>query len=151
MKTGQLLAALLLLVPSYSVSGFSVDTVRRRHNDAVVRSAREATVVRPKRAGKNKQEPSSSSSSPRVVVSAEQGNLPPVLQDIANDRMEFQRKLGKAMDTLRRDMQDILTKTPGMYECMVWCVGHESLHPLANLRIGSSESSYSHVVFFLPI
>jgi formate dehydrogenase assembly factor FdhD len=111
MKTGQLLAALLVFVPSYSVSGFSVDTVRRRNNnDVVVKNTREATVVRPKR----KQ---SSSSSSRV--SAEQGNLPPVLQDIANDRMEFQRKLGKAMDTLRRDMQDILTKTPGMHDAVV--------------------------------
>jgi hypothetical protein len=108
MKTGQLLAALLLLVPSYSVSGFSVGTARRR-NDVVFVNSREATVVRPKRAK------SSSSPSSRVVASAELGNLPPVLQDIANDRMEFQRKLGKAMDTLRKDMQDILTKTPGMY------------------------------------
>ena len=118
MKTGQLLAALLVLVPSYSVSGFSVDTVRRRNNnDLVVKNTQEATVVRPKR--KQSSSSSSSPSSSRVVVSAEQGNLPPVLQDIANDRMEFQRKLGKAMDTLRRDMQDILTKTPGMHDAVV--------------------------------
>jgi hypothetical protein len=78
----------------------------------VVVNTLEATVVRPKRVNSKKQ--SSSSSSSRVVASAEQGNLPPVLQEIANDRMEFQRKLGKAMDTLRKDMQDILIKTPGM-------------------------------------
>lgn len=106
MKTGQFLAALLLLVSSYSVSGFSVGTVRRRNDVVVVVNTREATVVRPKRINKKQ--------SSRVVASAEQGNLPPVLQEIAYDRMEFQRKLGKAMDTLRKDMQDVLIKTPGV-------------------------------------
>ena len=41
--------------------------------------------------------------------------LPPVLQEIADERMEFRIKLGRAMDTLRKDMSDILTKTPGMF------------------------------------
>jgi hypothetical protein len=39
--------------------------------------------------------------------------LPPVLQEITDERMEFRIKLGRAMDTLRRDMSDILTKSPG--------------------------------------
>jgi hypothetical protein len=39
--------------------------------------------------------------------------LPPVLQGIVDERAEFQMNLGKAMDTLRRDYPDILTKSPG--------------------------------------
>jgi len=41
-------------------------------------------------------------------------DLPPVIQQIADDRREFQMNLGKAMDTLRKDMPYILKKTPGM-------------------------------------
>ena len=41
-------------------------------------------------------------------------SLPPVIQSIADERMEYQMNLGKAMDTLRKDYQDILTKRPGM-------------------------------------
>lgn len=40
-------------------------------------------------------------------------NLPPVLKSIADERREFQVNLGKAMDVLKKDMQDILTKKPG--------------------------------------
>lgn len=36
--------------------------------------------------------------------------LPPVMQNIADERMEYNRKVGKAMDTLRRDYRDILVK-----------------------------------------
>jgi hypothetical protein len=39
--------------------------------------------------------------------------LPPVIQQIADERAEFQINLGRAMDTLRRDMPDILSRTPG--------------------------------------
>jgi hypothetical protein len=39
--------------------------------------------------------------------------LPPVLQSIVDERAEFQMNLGKAMDTLRRDYPDILSKSPG--------------------------------------
>jgi hypothetical protein len=40
-------------------------------------------------------------------------DLPPVLQSIADERREFQLNLGRAMDTLRSDMPDILVKKPG--------------------------------------
>lgn len=40
-------------------------------------------------------------------------NLPPVLQQIADERAEFHVKLGKAKDTLQKDMQEILRRTPG--------------------------------------
>jgi len=39
-------------------------------------------------------------------------NLSPVLQQITDDRMNFQVNLGKAMDTLRKDMPYILKETP---------------------------------------
>lgn len=39
--------------------------------------------------------------------------LPPIIQQIADERVEFQLNLGKAMDTLRSDMSDILAKKPG--------------------------------------
>ena len=42
-------------------------------------------------------------------------NLPPVIQQIANERAEFQINLGRAMDTLRKDMPYILSQTPGPY------------------------------------
>lgn len=39
-------------------------------------------------------------------------DLPPVLQSIADERREFQVNLGKAMDTLRKDMPEILRQAP---------------------------------------
>jgi hypothetical protein len=39
--------------------------------------------------------------------------LPPVLQSIADERREFQMNLGKAMDTIRKDMPEILKRAPG--------------------------------------
>jgi hypothetical protein len=39
--------------------------------------------------------------------------LPPVIQQIADERADFQINLGRAMDTLRRDMPNILSRTPG--------------------------------------
>ena len=41
-------------------------------------------------------------------------DLPPVIQQIADERQEFQLNLGKAMDTLRKDMPEILKRAPGM-------------------------------------
>jgi hypothetical protein len=46
--------------------------------------------------------------------------LPPVIQQIADDRRVYQMQLGKAMDTLRRDMQDILTEKPGTCDLCSW-------------------------------
>lgn len=39
-------------------------------------------------------------------------SLPPVIQQIADERREFQMNLGRAMDTLRRDMPEILRRQP---------------------------------------
>ena len=43
-------------------------------------------------------------------------NLPPVLQQITDERRNFQVNLGKAMDTLRKDMPYILKETPGKFD-----------------------------------
>ena len=40
-------------------------------------------------------------------------DLPPVIQSIADERREFQVNLGKAMDTLRKDLPEILRRSPG--------------------------------------
>ena len=43
-------------------------------------------------------------------------SLPPLLQDMADERREFEMNLGKAMDTLRKDYPTMLHKTPGTNE-----------------------------------
>lgn len=43
------------------------------------------------------------------------GRLPTVLEQIVNERAEFQVNLGKAMDTLQSDMPSILMKSLGSY------------------------------------
>jgi hypothetical protein len=59
---------------------------------------------------------------PLPIVEAEESScptsenlreLPPVIQSIADERREFQMNLGKAMDTLRKDMPEILKRAPG--------------------------------------
>lgn len=45
--------------------------------------------------------------------------LPPVIQNIVDERREYQLNLGRALDTLRTDMQDILSKTPGSYRSLL--------------------------------
>lgn len=42
-------------------------------------------------------------------------DLPPLLQNMANERREYEMKLGKAMDTLRKDYPNMLHKTPGTF------------------------------------
>ena len=39
--------------------------------------------------------------------------LPPVLQNLVNERREYEMNLGKAMDTLRKDYPYMLQKLPG--------------------------------------
>lgn len=48
--------------------------------------------------------------------------LPPVLKSMAEERREYQVKVGKAMDTLRTDMSSIFTKQPGACVCVRACV-----------------------------
>ena len=44
------------------------------------------------------------------------GDLPTVIQQIADERQEFNMNLGKAMDTLRSDLPEILRSSPGEKE-----------------------------------
>lgn len=48
-------------------------------------------------------------------------DLPPVIQGIADERREFQMNLGKAMDTLRKDMPYMLKRAPGTNHKCCWC------------------------------
>ena len=50
-----------------------------------------------------------------VSTTISQPHMPPVIQQIADERRQYQMNLGKALDVLRRDMQDILTKRPGTF------------------------------------
>lgn len=47
------------------------------------------------------------------VATEQQSSLSPVIQGIVNERQEYHIKLGRAMDTLKKDMQTILTEKPG--------------------------------------
>jgi hypothetical protein len=49
------------------------------------------------------------------TCSSRTGRLPPVLQDMINERREYELKLGKAMDTLQTDYPQLLIKTPGEF------------------------------------
>ncbi len=42
--------------------------------------------------------------------------LPPLLQDMVNERRNFEMNLGKAMDVLRKDYPYMLYKTPGKFK-----------------------------------
>ena len=59
--------------------------------------------------------PSITESPGGVCVSENMASLPPVIRSIADERREFQMNLGKAMDTLRKDMPYILKRAPGMF------------------------------------
>jgi hypothetical protein len=48
-----------------------------------------------------------------TVVEETLVDLPPLIQQIADERREFQVNLGKAMDTIRKDMPEILKSAPG--------------------------------------
>jgi hypothetical protein len=39
--------------------------------------------------------------------------LPPILQQMADERREFEMNLGKAMDVLKKDYPKMLHKSPG--------------------------------------
>lgn len=104
MKAVRLLSSLLLL-PCLSVTAFHSHIVVDRQRTAVslpqAASLDEETVSNESPISNNKDE------SPTSPL------LPPVLRQIAYEQQEFQINLGRAMDTLRTDMNDILYKRPG--------------------------------------
>jgi hypothetical protein len=100
MKAAPLLTTLVLL-PCAAVNAFQqVSTVHRTHRlDAVF--ALGSSVL----------EEDATETEARTYA----GDLPPVLQDIVDERNEFRLNLGRAMDVLRHDYPEILRKTPGMF------------------------------------
>lgn len=54
-------------------------------------------------------------SSPSSSSSRQKSALPPVLQQIADERAQYQMNLGRAMDALRTDMPKILSRPPGTF------------------------------------
>jgi hypothetical protein len=99
----------LLLIPCLSVTAFQghgVAGVSRKRPVSFLR-ANPLESILSESLSAELESPSSTGSN---VV-----DLPPVLQQIADERREFQLNLGRAMDTLRSDMPDILVKKPGTY------------------------------------
>ena len=70
---------------------------------------------------------------PTSVTERVNAPLPPVIRKIADERQEFNINLGRAMDTLRRDMPDLLQRTPGT--CFLWA--HTTVHAAIAARQGS--------------
>ena len=100
-----LVTVLLLILPSSIVTAFQVSP--RRVDSFVSKS----TVDVPRLLRQEQQQQQNEQQ--KSTTSSSSSTLPPVLQHIADERREFQLNLGKAMDTLRRDMPDILRRTPG--------------------------------------
>ena len=86
---------------------FSATTPQRRTVSVVWNVEESSSTVK-------KDEQDESTLVPKTSSSNQGGsNMPPVIQQIADERRQYQMNLGKAMDVLRKDMQDILTKRPG--------------------------------------
>mmetsp|Transcript_34723 Transcript_34723/g.81869 ORF Transcript_34723/g.81869 Transcript_34723/m.81869 type:complete len:256 (+) Transcript_34723:130-897(+) len=71
-------------------------------------------------------------------------DLPPVLQQITDERRNFQMNLGKAMDTLRKDMPYILKKTPD------YSIYHEDITVVdpSGVQLTGIENYKSSIKFF---
>ncbi|GKY92889.1 hypothetical protein MPSEU_000258000 [Mayamaea pseudoterrestris] len=86
-----LLCTVLMLLSG--ASGFQSASARFRSPSSLTQSIESAWVV-------------------ESVATNTKIDLPPVLQGIVDERQEYHVKLGRAMDTLRKDMQTILTDKP---------------------------------------
>jgi hypothetical protein len=102
MKAAPLLTTLVLL-PCAAVNAFQqVSLVPRTHRLDAVFALGGSSVL----------EEDATETEARTYAS----DLPPVLQDIVDERNEFRLNLGRAMDVLRQDYPEILRKTPGMFQ-----------------------------------
>lgn len=100
----RLLSALLMLPCLLSSSNaLSVPQSTRRRADSVA-------VFRMFEDSLEEDSPAEERRAPLTHV---KGDLPSIIQQIADERQEFNMNLGKAMDTLRRDMPEILKSPPG--------------------------------------
>jgi hypothetical protein len=103
MKARRLLSP-FLVIPCCVVSGFDLQSSNALRRKRSVNSLLQQQTAQTSARESLDTEESTDSTAPR---------LPPIIQQIADERVEFQLNLGKAMDTLRSDMSDILAKKPG--------------------------------------
>ena len=127
-----LIAALMAVCLLSSTSGFSVQQQQQltqsqrrvKLNYALMQQAQPLLQVLmaeeddDKDSSQNEEDctTSTSSTSHRKPLTQANGDLPPVIQQIADERLEFNMNLGKAMDTLRKDMPYLLRRLPGEFE-----------------------------------
>lgn len=100
---GMLCALLLLSIFLSTACGFSTRqpslSIKRR---TIIRRAQTLLPI--------EEETEITAENPLTQVN---GDLPTVIQQIADERQDFNVNLGKAMDTLRKDMPEILRSAPG--------------------------------------
>ena len=122
MKSQRILSALALLLPCFFSSATAFMANHASQQSAARRiGARLAASPLWVEVGNDSPTSSSATGSSREPLSQANGDLPTVIQQIADERQEFNMNLGKAMDTLRKDMPEILRKTPGKFREVV-CV-----------------------------
>ena len=101
------LRVLCLLLASVALSkAFSASSLKQRELVSIVwraDTAEEETVAAP-------------ATTREAEDATTELKMSPVIQQIVDERRQYQVNLGKAMDVLRQDMQDILTKKPGTCE-----------------------------------
>lgn len=102
----RLVFALLVLQCFLSVTT-SAFSINRAAQSSIIRR-RSSRAALPSRV----EEDSSIDISPQDTLTQENGGLPTVLQLIVDERLEFNMNLGKAMDTLRKDIPEILRSSP---------------------------------------
>lgn len=90
-----------LLVPIAAFSGFQYQITTPSRSSSLKSSTMEDSVTK-----------SSSESSTAEDCKTSVSTLPPVIQDIVDERTEFRLNLGRAMDVLKRDYPEILRRSP---------------------------------------
>lgn len=88
----------LLLVPIAAFSGFQQENTKIAHSTFL-----KSSVI------KDSETKSSTSEDREAAVSS----LPPVIQEIVDERNEFRINLGRAMDVLKKDYPEILRRSLG--------------------------------------
>ncbi|CAB9522881.1 Uncharacterized conserved protein (DUF2358) [Seminavis robusta] len=80
----------------------------------------------------------------REPLTQTNGDLPPVIQQIVDERQEFNMNLGKAMDTLRKDMPEILKSAPD------YSIYHPEIQVIdpSGVRLTGLDNYKSSIAFF---
>lgn len=113
-----LLMAALLLASLLATDSYTVQRIGS--NLKIDRGVLESFSSRPLRAEEAIKERNPDES---ATADDDEANLPPVIQQIVDERTRFQLKVGKAMDTLKKDMPEILRRAPGTFYRNVHSVG----------------------------